>query len=86
MNSAQLIFYLIGACVLLLAIAVFAKPLRFILGVLVKGVLGAAVMYIVNWALGTVYVGVNALTFLTVGLLGVPGFIALYIIGIFTGI
>ena len=86
MNSAQLIFYLIGGCVLFLAVAVFAKPLRFILGVLIKGVLGAAAMWLVNFALGTVFVGVNALTFLTVGLLGIPGFAALYIIGFFSRI
>jgi inhibitor of the pro-sigma K processing machinery len=52
-----------------------------------RSILGTAAMYFINSALATagisLGVGINAVTVLTTGILGFPGLVALYGLGIY---
>lgn len=58
-----------------------------ILNILLRGILGTIAIYFVNSALAAIGissgVGINAVTVLTSGILGFPGLMALYGIGIY---
>lgn len=58
-----------------------------ILNVVMRGILGTIAMYFINSLLGgiglSLGVGINAATVLTSGILGFPGLLALYGIGIY---
>ncbi len=58
-----------------------------ILNILLRGILGTIAIYFVNFALAAIGissgVGINAVTVLTSGILGFPGLVALYGIGIY---
>lgn len=58
-----------------------------ILNILLRGILGTIAMYFINSALNaagfSLGVGINAATVLTSGILGIPGLLALYGIGIY---
>ncbi|WP_296463629.1 pro-sigmaK processing inhibitor BofA family protein [uncultured Acetatifactor sp.] len=58
-----------------------------ILNVVMRGILGTIAMYFINSLLGGIGlplgVGINAATVLTSGILGFPGLLALYGIGIY---
>jgi len=58
-----------------------------ILNVLMRGILGTIAIYFINFILEgagiSLGVGVNAFTVLTSGILGFPGLLALYAIGIY---
>ena len=58
-----------------------------ILNVLMRGILGTIAIYFINSLLEgagiSLGVGVNAFTVLTSGILGFPGLLALYVIGIY---
>lgn len=58
------------------------KGIEWLLNVVVRGVLGLAIIYVVNQVLAkegiNLMVGLNAITFLTSGVLGVPGVGLLY--------
>lgn len=61
--------------------------MEWILNILLRGILGIIAIYFVNSALAaaglSLGVGINALTVLTSGILGFPGLLALYGIGIY---
>lgn len=58
-----------------------------ILNILLRGILGTIAIYFINSALEamglTLGVGINAATVLTSGILGFPGLLALYGIGLY---
>lgn len=58
-----------------------------ILNILMRGILGTIAMYFINTGLArmgvTLDVGINAATVLTCGILGFPGLLALYGIGLY---
>lgn len=58
-----------------------------ILNICMRGILGTIAMYFINYALTkagiSLGVGINAATVLTSGILGFPGLLALYGIGIY---
>ena len=58
-----------------------------ILNILLRGILGTIAIYFINSALEamglSLGVGINAVTVLTSGILGFPGLLALYGIGIY---
>ena len=61
--------------------------MEWILNILMRSILGTIGIYFINAALATVGislgVGINAVTVLTSGILGFPGLVALYGIGIY---
>jgi len=76
----------IGAIILLIACGVQGK-MEGLVTFLMRGLLGALGIHFVNiflYGLGfPIGIGINLLTFLTTGILGLPGFLGLYAVGIF---
>ena len=74
-------------CALVLAVGLIRKKTEWMLNILMRGILGAVAIYFINDALQgmgvPVEVGINPITVLTSGILGFPGVVALYGIGIY---
>ena len=75
------------ACAAALLIGAMRRKLEWLLTVVMRSVLGTIAIYFINSllaALGiSLGVGINAVTVLTAGILGIPGLLALYGIGIY---
>lgn len=60
---------------------------EWLLNVAMRSILGTIAMYFANGALASMgiglQVGINAVTILTTGILGIPGILALYGIGLY---
>ncbi|PKM51597.1 MAG: pro-sigmaK processing inhibitor BofA [Firmicutes bacterium HGW-Firmicutes-7] len=58
------------------------KALRLLLGVVLKGVIGIFAIYATNLALSTwhISVGINACNGIIIGILGLSGYLLLYIL------
>lgn len=78
---------IVGACILVLLIGAVRKKAEWLLNLVLRSILGTIAIYFVNGALASVGislgVGINATTILTSGILGIPGFVALYGIGLY---
>lgn len=63
------------------------KSGEWLLNLAMRSILGTIAMYFVNGALASMglalQVGINAVTILTTGILGIPGLLALYGIGLY---
>lgn len=63
------------------------KGREWLLNLAMRSILGTIAMYFVNGALASMglalQVGINAVTILTTGILGIPGLLALYGIGLY---
>lgn len=80
MEPGNTIFYMIFGCAAFIVVLFFSKPLAILFKIFIRGIIGALGMYAVNFILLplSISVGVNLLTALSVGVLGIPGFITLY--------
>lgn len=76
MNAAMAAAAVIG---LYLLLWIFAKPVKELLKILFKGALGSAALFALNTVLAPTgfFIGINPVTYLMCGLLGVNGFLAL---------
>lgn len=78
---------IVGACILVLLIGAVRKKVEWLLNLVMRSILGTVAIYFVNGALASagisLGVGINAATVLTAGILGIPGIVALYGIGIY---
>jgi len=85
MDSGNVIIWMIVVCIIAVAIMMFSKPIKTLARIFIQAILGSALMYIANFALApfAIFVGVNALTAFIVGVLGLPGLFALYILQVF---
>ena len=81
MSSSDIIMLMIAVCVVLVIVMLFSNPLKALARVAVSGAAGAMGMLAVNTMLAPfgVSVGINLITVLIVGILGIPGFIMLYV-------
>jgi inhibitor of the pro-sigma K processing machinery len=72
---------LIIGCVIIAAMIMISHPIKFFSRMLIRGIIGVAGIFIANifLAFTGIAVGVNLMTVLIVGLLGIPGFVALYV-------
>ncbi len=81
------ILLIAAACGIVLLIGAVRRKVEWVLNVAMRSILGTVAMYFVNSALASagisLGVGINAVTVLTSGILGLPGLIALYGIGIY---
>ncbi|MDS0527243.1 pro-sigmaK processing inhibitor BofA family protein [Clostridium sp. SHJSY1] len=80
--DSQLILYgIIGIVVLYLVLKLFKWPLK----ILLNGIFGVVLLYIVNLigAYFNFYIGINLVTALIAGTLGIPGVIVLIIFKLF---
>lgn len=81
MNMTGILTALIICCLVFLALAAFAKPLKVVARFLVCAAVGGCCLWISN-RLG-LNLGVNPATLLTVGTLGLPGFLGLVALSFF---
>lgn len=81
MNTNTIVIYLITGILILFLLSLFSKKIGYIFKFLVRSALGALGFTFVNILTAStgVLVGINLITLITVGLLGIPGFISLYI-------
>jgi inhibitor of the pro-sigma K processing machinery len=67
--------YCVGGILAVIALALLARPIKWLFKVLINCALGIAVLVVFNLIGGLfgLYIGVNLATAATVGLLGMPG-------------
>lgn len=74
-------------CIGVLLVCAIRKKLEWLLNVVMRSILGTIAIYFINLGLAglgiSLGVGVNAVTVLTSGILGIPGLLVLYGIGIY---
>lgn len=85
MNVNNIIAYI--ACIFFLFIfgKIFIVPIKTILKLIINSVLGGVIIFIINF-IGTTfnfYIGLNLITSIFIGLLGIPGAIVIIIIKLF---
>lgn len=75
------------ACAVVLLLGVLKKRMEWLLNIVMRSILGTIAIYFINICLESagvsVEVGINAFTVLTSGILGFPGVLALYGIGLY---
>lgn len=78
---------LIVICVIVLLMGIMKRKMEWLLNVLMRSILSTIAIYFVNgalaWAGISLNVGINPVTVLTSGILGFPGLIAIYGVGIY---
>lgn len=74
--------YSAGIMLIFMISWLFVKPLKFLGRLILNSLLGALFLIVFNYfgQLTGVYIGVNELTALIIGLLGIPGFIAVLVL------
>lgn len=85
MSYQTLVIYIFVFIVAILFLALLASPLRKFLKILINCALGTLALVIFNFA-GNFFsftIGINPGSILTVGLLGIPGFILLIFIKLY---
>lgn len=87
LDTNTIITYL--ACIFFLFLfgKIFILPLKSILKLILNSILGGVLIYIINLIGGlfAFHIGINVVTSLTVGLLGIPGAILLVILKLIIG-
>ena len=80
--DAKIYLYIIGITIACVLIVIFAKPLRALIKIAVNSAIGGVCIVIFNFVsqLFGFFIGVNALTAVTVGILGAPGFVMLLLL------
>lgn len=75
----KVFLYIAGIIAACLLMVLFARPIRAIFKIAVNSAIGGVAIVIFNFVsqLFGFFIGVNALTALTVGILGMPGFVML---------
>ncbi len=87
MSTNQILILIIIIAVLLLIIGAVTHKVEIFINLVLKSLMGIVGIYFVNFVLVSIGlelgVGINLLTILTVGLLGIPGFILVFGIGLY---
>lgn len=81
LNFDLIMYGVIGVVILYIILKLFKWPLKLLL----NGISGVILLYIVN-SIGAIYnfhIGINLVTALVAGILGIPGVIVLIIIKLF---
>lgn len=77
--------YLLGILIVFVAARVFFAPLKIILRFIVNSLAGAGVLFLINMLkpVLNIYIGINAVSALIVGILGIPGLCLLMLLQVF---
>ena len=80
-NLELIIYGIIGIVILYIILKIFKWPLK----ILLNGIFGVVLLYVVNFfgAYFGISIGINIITALIAGTLGIPGVIALIIFQVF---
>ncbi len=87
MDNNALIIYIACICFLFLFGRIFILPLKSILKLVLNSILGGLMIYFIN-LIGNVFsfhLGLNYVTAIISGILGIPGVILLVVLKIFIG-
>lgn len=87
MVNQNIIIYLACICFIFLLGRIFIVPLKTILKLIVNSVLGGSFIFIINTAGSTFgfHIGLNFVTAVCAGLLGIPGAVLLIILKLLYG-
>lgn len=87
MNQPENLLWLIGAAVLLLILSFFARKAEWLINFVLRSIMGTIAIYFINMGITflgfTTVVGINAVSILTTGILGIPGIVMLYGLSIY---
>ena len=85
MEASTIIAYLACIFFLCIIVRVFALPLKWILKILLNSILGGILIFVINLIGGAFnfHIGLNIITSIIVGFLGVPGAILLAVLTFF---
>lgn len=77
--------YSAGIMLIFMVSWIFVKPLKFLGRLVLNSILGVVLLIIFNYfgQFTSVYIGVNEVTALSIGILGIPGFVAILLIKLF---
>lgn len=87
MDSNTIIIYIACICFLFLFGKIFILPIKSILKLVINSCMGALIIYLIN-LIGTLFnfhIGLNYITAIFTGILGVPGAILLVILKLVLG-
>ena len=87
MGYSDIIMLMIAACAALIVLMLISSPVNAAARITLNGVIGIIGILAANVFLSPfgMFVGINVLTVLIVGLLGFPGFVSLYIASLMFG-
>ncbi len=73
--------YIIGLAVLFVFWKIFTKPFKWLIRLVVNGILGGLLLYIINRiGFAGLTIDINIITSLIAGILGIPGVILLFVL------
>lgn len=78
----NIIYFIIAIVIIIVIAKVFAWPLKVLINLVVNGIIGAVLLYIIN-LVGTNFglvIPINGITALIAGILGIPGVLFLIIL------
>ncbi len=84
-SFVTLVGYLLGILIVFVISGFFLKPIKFILKLALNSLLGMGAIYIINYLFTGfgIHIGLNPVTAVAVGALGVPGVILILLLQIF---
>lgn len=87
MDTNTIIIYIACICFLFIFGRIFIMPIRNILKLILNSVLGGIIIYLINLVgmMFNFHIGLNYVTSIFIGILGVPGAILLVILKLFLG-
>lgn len=87
MDNNTLIIYIACICFLFLFGRIFILPIKSVLKLVLNSILGGLIIYLINVVGGlfSFHIGLNYITAILVGILGVPGAILLVVLKVFLG-
>lgn len=82
MDTNTIITYLACICFLFIFGRLFVLPIKTILKLVINSIFGGILIYVVNWvgSIFSFHIGLNFITAILVGMLGIPGAVLLVII------
>lgn len=82
MDTNTIITYLACICFLFIFGRLFVLPIKTILKLVINSIFGGILIYVVNWvgSIFSFHIGLNFITAILVGILGIPGTVLLVII------
>lgn len=85
MDNNTIIIYIACICFLFIFGRIFLVPIKSILKLMLNSVLGALLIYGINFigAIFSFHVGLNYITAIVIGILGIPGAILLVLLKLF---
>ena len=87
MENTTGVFLIAEVCVMVLFMGAIRTKAEWLMNLVMRSILGTIAMYFINEALAfagiSLSVGINGVTVLTSGILGFPGILALYGIGLY---